>query len=145
MKVPHPHPTNKLIKICWPPNFSGPLKRDSHSLESGTSLTNFSTPPPLVKESSQKFTSVQTCRGLSCSSEGGRPAGREAGQEGGRAGNRRASPQRDTAVQTNELATVLLSCGTGMKLKFWGFLQRQTLDQSHGLILLGLHSPEKLI
>lgn len=30
-------------------------------------------------------------------------------------------------MQTNELATVLLSCGTGTKLKFWGFLQRQSL------------------
>lgn len=30
-------------------------------------------------------------------------------------------------MQTNELATVLLSCGTGTKLKLWGFLQRQTL------------------
>lgn len=30
-------------------------------------------------------------------------------------------------MQTNELATVLLSCSTGTKLKFWGFLQRQRL------------------
>lgn len=67
-------------------------------------------------------------------------------REGRKVGNRRASPQRDTAVQTNELATVLLSCSTGTSLKLWGFLQRQTqaLDQSHQL-MLGLHNPEKLI
>lgn len=32
---------------------------------------------PLVKMSSQKFTSVQTCRGLSCSSRGRREGGQE--------------------------------------------------------------------
>lgn len=54
-------------------------------------------------------------------------------REGRKVGNWRASPQRDTAVQTNELATVLLSCSTGTSLELWGFLQRQTqaMDQSH--------------
>lgn len=52
--------------------------------------------------------------------------GMEGGRPGGKAGNRRASPQRDTAVQTNELATVPLSCGMGTGLKLWGFLQPNT-------------------
>lgn len=50
-------------------------------------------------------------------------------------GDRRASPQGGMAVQTNKLATSLLSCCTGTKLKPWGFPQRHTqaLDQPHAL------------
>lgn len=85
MKVPQPHPTNKLIKICWLPNFSGPLKRDSHSQESETNLTNFSTSPPsppLSKravKSSHPSRLAEVC--LAVGREGGRPGGRAGGEQ----------------------------------------------------------------
>lgn len=61
------------------------------------------------KETSLKFTSVQTCRGAAWGE-----------------GDGRAYPQGGIAVQANKLAISVLSCCTETKLKPQGFPQTNT-------------------